>query len=105
MLGRLEREHKIRLEKQQQEYEDYMHDLEDKMKRRFDDYLTLTNGCEISTSFSSIELLFFCHLVFKNPDWTVTMTPCTFLVCIAQYPLILTLADTRVIPTNLNIDH
>lgn len=44
MLERLEREHKTRLEKQQQEYEDYMHDLEDKMKRRFDDYLTLTNG-------------------------------------------------------------
>ena len=44
MLERLEREHKTRLEKQQQEYEEYMHDLEEKMKRRFDDYLTLTNG-------------------------------------------------------------
>jgi hypothetical protein len=44
MLERLEREHRARLEKQQQEYEDYMHDLEEKMKRRFDDYLTLTNG-------------------------------------------------------------
>ncbi|CAF5040743.1 unnamed protein product, partial [Rotaria socialis] len=33
---------------QQQQYEDQMHTLEDKMKRRFDDYLTLTNGFQES---------------------------------------------------------
>ncbi len=44
MLEKLEREHKLRLEKQQQEYENYMHTLEEKMKRRYDNYLTLTNG-------------------------------------------------------------
>jgi hypothetical protein len=44
MLEKLEREHKVRIEKQQQQYEDYMHTLEEKMKRRFDDYLTLTNA-------------------------------------------------------------
>ena len=44
MLERLELEHKARLEKQQQEYEIYMHNFEEKMKRRFDDYLILTNG-------------------------------------------------------------
>jgi hypothetical protein len=44
MLEKLEREHKIRLEKQQQRYEDYMHNLGEKMKRRYDDHLTLTNG-------------------------------------------------------------
>lgn len=44
MLERLEHEHRIRLEKQQQEYEEYVQTLEEKMKRRFDDYLTLTNG-------------------------------------------------------------
>jgi hypothetical protein len=44
MLEKLECEHLARLEKQQQQYEGYMHTLEAKMKRRFDDYLTLTNG-------------------------------------------------------------
>ncbi|CAF4034099.1 unnamed protein product [Rotaria sp. Silwood2] len=48
MLDRLEREHKTRLEKQQQQYESSMHNLEEKMKRRFDDYLTLTNGFQES---------------------------------------------------------
>jgi hypothetical protein len=44
MLEKLEHEHRTRLEKQQQQYEDYMHTLEEKMGRRYDDYLTLTNG-------------------------------------------------------------
>lgn len=44
MLEKLEREHKARLEKQQQQYQNYMRNMEDKMKRRYDDYLTLTNG-------------------------------------------------------------
>ncbi|CAF0769667.1 unnamed protein product [Rotaria sp. Silwood1] len=48
MLERLEYEHKARLEKQQQQYESSMHNLEEKMKRRFDDYLTLTNGFQES---------------------------------------------------------
>jgi hypothetical protein len=43
MLEKLEREHKERLEKQQKQYEDYMHDLEEKMKQRFDEYLSTTN--------------------------------------------------------------
>ncbi|CAF0753747.1 unnamed protein product [Rotaria sordida] len=50
MLERLEHEHKTRLEKQQQQYENSMHNLEEKMKRRFDDYLTLTNGFQESRS-------------------------------------------------------
>jgi t-SNARE complex subunit (syntaxin) len=52
MLEKLEHEHKTRLEKQQQQYQDYMQTLETKMKRRFDDYLTLTNGLD---TFSFIE--------------------------------------------------
>ncbi|CAM4941753.1 unnamed protein product [Rotaria socialis] len=48
VLERLEYEHKTRLQRQQQQYEDQMHTLEDKMKRRFDDYLTLTNGFQES---------------------------------------------------------
>ena len=44
MLEKLEREHRSRLEKQQQQYESYMYTLEEKMQRRFDDYLTLTSG-------------------------------------------------------------
>jgi hypothetical protein len=44
MLEKLEREHKARLERQQQQYQDYMRNMEEKMKRRYDDYLTLTNG-------------------------------------------------------------
>jgi hypothetical protein len=69
MLERLEREHKIRLEKQQQQYEDYMHNLEEQMKRRFDDYLTLTNGYKQTNKNShSYFLLFSKFLVFKNQD-------------------------------------
>ncbi|CAF2130505.1 unnamed protein product [Rotaria magnacalcarata] len=48
VLERLEYEHRTRLQRQQQQYEDQMHTLEDKMKRRFDDYLTLTNGFQES---------------------------------------------------------
>ncbi len=51
MLEKLEHEHRTRLEKQQQQYEDYMHTLEEKMKRRYDDYLTLTNGSNIFSFF------------------------------------------------------
>lgn len=43
-LQKLEHEHRVRLEQQQQHYEDCMHDLEERMKRRFDDYIALTNG-------------------------------------------------------------
>lgn len=43
MLDKLEREHKKRLEKQQQQYEEYMQTLEEKMKQRLDDYLNSTN--------------------------------------------------------------
>lgn len=43
MLEKLEREHKERLEKQQKQYEDYMRELEENMKRRFDQYLSTTN--------------------------------------------------------------
>ncbi|CAF0800078.1 unnamed protein product [Adineta steineri] len=44
MLEKLEREHKERLEKQQKQYEAYMHELEEKMKRRFEEYLSSTNS-------------------------------------------------------------
>lgn len=44
MLEKLEREHKLRLEKQQQQYRDYMSTIEEKIKRRYDDYITLTDG-------------------------------------------------------------
>jgi hypothetical protein len=43
MLEKLEREHKERLDKQQKQYEDYMHNLEENLKRRFDEYLSTTN--------------------------------------------------------------
>ena len=44
MLDRLEREHQARIEQQRKQYEDYMHTLEDKMKRRYDDITLLTQG-------------------------------------------------------------
>lgn len=103
MLERLEREHKTRLEKQQQEYEDYMHDLEDKMKRRFDDYLTLTNGYNpFLSDFSSP--LSLSHLVFKNLVWIIMMIHFIILVEIHPYPSIPILADIRVILRNIPID-
>jgi hypothetical protein len=43
MLEKLEYEHKERLEKQQKQYEDYMRNLEENMKQRFDEYLLSTN--------------------------------------------------------------
>lgn len=43
MLEKLEQEHKKRLEQQQKQYEDYMRNLEENMKRRFDQYLSATN--------------------------------------------------------------
>jgi hypothetical protein len=43
MLEKLEHEHKERLEKQQKQYEDYMRNLEENMKQRFDEYLLSTN--------------------------------------------------------------
>jgi hypothetical protein len=67
MLEKLEREHKARLEKQQQQYEDYMHTLESKMKRRFDDYLTLTNGLD-RLFFVKLFLIFYLIIVSKNQD-------------------------------------
>ncbi|CAF1178591.1 unnamed protein product, partial [Didymodactylos carnosus] len=39
MLEKLEREHKERLEHQQMEYKEYIHGLEENMKKRFDDYI------------------------------------------------------------------
>jgi t-SNARE complex subunit (syntaxin) len=50
MLEKLEREHKERLEKQQKQYEDYMKNLEAKMKQRFDEYLSTTNSLQESKS-------------------------------------------------------
>lgn len=44
MLEKLEREHRDRLEKQQHQYECQIQSLEEKMQRRFDEYLTLTSG-------------------------------------------------------------
>ena len=44
MLEKLEREHKQRLEQQQKQYETYMHELEEKMKRRFDEYVSSANN-------------------------------------------------------------
>jgi hypothetical protein len=43
VFEKLEHEHKERLDKQQKQYEDYMHHLEGKMKQRFDEYLSTTN--------------------------------------------------------------
>ena len=42
MLEKLEREHKERLDKQQKQYEEYMHSLEENLKQRFDEYLSTT---------------------------------------------------------------
>ncbi|CAF4046419.1 unnamed protein product, partial [Rotaria sp. Silwood1] len=50
MLEKLEFEHKQRLEKQQKQYEDYMKNLEENMKRRFDEYLSTTNSQQESKS-------------------------------------------------------
>ncbi|CAF0908559.1 unnamed protein product, partial [Adineta ricciae] len=50
MLDRLEREHQARIEQQRKQYEDYMHTLEDKMKRRYDDITLLTHGSQESRS-------------------------------------------------------
>lgn len=44
MLEKLEHEHKERLEKQQKQYEEYMRTLEENMKQRFDEYLSLCTG-------------------------------------------------------------
>jgi hypothetical protein len=69
MLEKLEHEHKTRLEKQQQQYQDYMQTLETKMKRRFDDYLTLTNGLDtFSFSFIRSIIILYLIIVFKNQD-------------------------------------
>ena len=46
---------------------DYMHTLESKMKRRFDDYLTLTNGLD-RLVFVEFVLIFYLIIVFKNQD-------------------------------------
>ncbi|UJR13577.1 hypothetical protein I4U23_000590 [Adineta vaga] len=50
MLEKLEREHKERLEKQQKQYEVYMQELEEKMKRRFEEYLSSTNSLNLQES-------------------------------------------------------
>ncbi|CAF3394926.1 unnamed protein product [Rotaria socialis] len=49
-LDKLEQEHKKRLEQQQKQYEDYMHNLEENMKRRFDQYLVSTDSLQESKS-------------------------------------------------------
>ncbi|CAF0899162.1 unnamed protein product [Adineta ricciae] len=50
MLEKLEREHKERLEKQQKQYETYMQELEEKMKQRFEEYLSSTNSLNLQES-------------------------------------------------------
>ncbi len=64
MFEKLEREHKERLEKQQKQYEDYMHNLEEKMKQRFDEYLSSTNSLQESKS----EVIHLNHVQHSAPN-------------------------------------
>ena len=57
MLEKLEREHKLRLEKQQRQYEEYMQTLEEKMKQRLDEYLNSTSRFSLKTLFTINTLL------------------------------------------------
>jgi t-SNARE complex subunit (syntaxin) len=50
MLEKLEHEHQERLEKQQKQYEDYMHTLEEKMKQRLEEYVSSANNLQESKS-------------------------------------------------------
>ncbi|CAF2071532.1 unnamed protein product [Rotaria magnacalcarata] len=67
-LEKLEQEHKKRLEQQQKQYEAYMHNLEENMKRRFDQYLVSTDSLQESKSDTFKESIYSRH---ANSSFTI----------------------------------
>jgi hypothetical protein len=102
MFEKLEREHKERLDKQQKQYEEHMHSLEEKMKQRLDQYLSTTNRLN---EFYLKLVFIMIYLVYKNQNQKHLMNQYIYVILRVLHQLIQMVKDIKLIHLIIYIDH